>query len=74
MKKRKHTANPKVKTERITIHIDIDCSSKRLTVKHPAFGVDGAMSTDEELRYLLGELSYHLGEYIWDKVNPWNGE
>ena len=74
MKKRKKTANPAVKTERITVHIDVDHRTRKLTVKHPSFGVEGEASTEADLRYLLGELNYHLGEYIWNKLNPWTGE
>jgi len=74
LKKRKKTANPQPKTERVTVYLDIDHQTKRLTVKHPAFGIDGPITSEPDLRYLLGEMSFHLGEYIWDRMNPWNGE
>lgn len=73
-KKSQYISDSGPKMQRITVHIDIDKVGRKLTVKHPAFGVNGSAGTEAELRYLLGEFTFHLGEYIWEEFNPWNGE
>ena len=74
-KKKSNSANGfGVNMERITVNIDICAKTRQIKVKHPAFGVDGYANTEPDLRYLLSELNFHLGEYIWDRMNPWNGE